>query len=227
MIPYTPSYHKRPTMNRNDDNKPNNDGTISVVGTASIQVPPDMATVTVGVITQDKDLQRAQAENTKQTNNVIKSLNNIGIEDEDIQTIDYSVNINYDYINGKQKFRNYEVRHILQVTVKDIDQVGEVYDVAIKNGANIQGGVTFGLSNEKYYYDKTLDLAVKDSVRKANNIASSLNTKVNNIPSSIKETSFGQAEVYPTTYTAKSSAPPIQSGLIEVSAQVNATFKMI
>ncbi|WFD09281.1 SIMPL domain-containing protein [Tepidibacter hydrothermalis] len=227
MIPYVPSYTKRPTMNRNDDKKPNNDGTISVVGTGSIQVPPDMATVTVGVVTQDKDLEKAQAENSKLSNNVIKGLNDIGIEDEDIQTINYSVRTNYDYINGKQKFRNYEVRHVLQVTVKDIDQVGEVYDVAIRNGANIEGGVTFGLSNEKYYYDKALDLAVKDSVKKANNIANSLNTKVNNIPSSIKETSFGQAQVYPKTYAATNGAPPIQSGLIEVSAQVNATFEMI
>lgn len=227
MIPYTPSYTKRPPMSRNDEKKTNNDGTISVVGTASVQVPPDMATVIIGVVTQDKDLQKAQAENTKQTKNVIKALNNIGIEDEDIQTINYSVNINYDYINGKQKFRNYEVRHVLQVTVKDVDQVGEVYDVAIKNGANVEGGVNFGLSNEKDYYDKALDLAVKDSVKKANNIASSLNTRVNNIPSSIKETSFGQAQVYPTNYAVKSSAPPIQSGLIEVVAQVNSVFNMI
>ncbi|MEJ8554852.1 SIMPL domain-containing protein [Tepidibacter sp. Z1-5] len=227
MIPYTPSYTKRPTMNRNEDKKPDRYGTISVVGTASIQVPPDMATVIIGVVTQDKNLQKAQTENTKQSNNVIKALNNIGIEDEDIQTIDYSVNINYDYINGKQKFRNYEVRHVLQVTVKDINQVGKVYDVAIKNGANIEGGVNFRLSNEKHYYDKALDLAVKDSVKKANNVAKSLNTRVNNIPSSIKETSFGQVQVYPTTYAVKSSAPPIQSGLIEVSAQVNTTFEII
>ncbi|WP_099187732.1 SIMPL domain-containing protein [Tepidibacter mesophilus] len=227
MIPYPPSYNKRPSVNRNDENQTKNHKTISVVGTGSIQVPPDVATVIIGVVTQDKDLQRAQAENTKQSNNVIKALNNIGIENEDIQTINYSVNINYDYINGKQKFRNYEVKHILQVTIKDINQVGEVYDVSIRNGANIEGGVTFSLSNEKYYYDKTLDLAVKDSVRKANNVASSLSTKVNNIPLSIKETSFGQSQVYPTNYAYKNNAPPIQSGLIEISAQVNATFEII
>lgn len=227
MIPYIPSYPKRSTMNRSEDKKSNNDGSISVVGIGTIQVPPDMATVTVGVITQDKDLEKAQTENTKLSNNVIKGLNNIGIEDKDIQTVNYSVKTNYDYINGKQKFRNYEVRHILEVTVKNIDQVGEVYDVALKNGANIEGGVTFGLSNQKYYYDKALDLAVKDSVKKANNIANSLNTKVNNIPLTIKETSFGQSPVYSKTYAATNGAPPIQGGLIDVLAQVNATFEMI
>ncbi|SHH14510.1 SIMPL domain-containing protein [Tepidibacter thalassicus] len=222
MLPYMIQYKNKFNNYRNEE------GLISVDGIGIIKVKPDTATLTIGVITEDKNLKKAQTENALKINQIIKSLNDIDINEENIQTIDYAVRKNYDYIDGKQEFRNYEVKHILKITIKDINKAGKVYDIAVENGANIEGGIEFNISKPEKYYNKALDLAVKNAINKANNIANTLKTNIKKLPINIKETSFSQINSkYPTTYTAKTAQTAIQGGLIEIHSQVRAIFEMI
>ena len=50
-------------------------------------------------------------------------------------------------MDGKQIFRGYEVRHLLEVKVEDISKVGEVVDAAVAAGANVIYNVRFDISN--------------------------------------------------------------------------------
>ncbi|SHJ88074.1 SIMPL domain-containing protein [Tepidibacter formicigenes] len=228
MIPYMTPYKNKFNNYRNEEKNNKNKGIISVNGIGIIKTQPDTATLTIGVVTEDKDLKKAQRENSLKVNQIIKSLAGIGIKEKDIQTINYTVRKNYDYIDGKQEFRNYEVRHILQVTVRDINQAGNVYDIAVENGANIEGGIEFSISSAEKYYNQALELAVENAIDKANKVANTLETNVKKLPSSIKETTFSQGKAeYLTTYMAKDSQTPILGGLIEIKAQVTAVFEMI
>jgi len=57
-----------------------------------VRANPDVAIVNIGVVTEDKELERAQQQNAATTSSVINSLRAAGIKDADIQTVTYSVN---------------------------------------------------------------------------------------------------------------------------------------
>ncbi|GAE93962.1 outer membrane protein CC2294 [Gracilibacillus boraciitolerans JCM 21714] len=106
---------------------------IKVYGMGTILVEPDTAEVQIGVVTQNMEAQIAQQENAMIVQEVIHSLQNIGVVQENIQTIDYSIFPQYDYVNGLQQFKGYQVTIMLAVTTS-LNLIGEVIDTAIRNG---------------------------------------------------------------------------------------------
>ena len=109
---------------------------IKVNGDGEIAVQPDTATVNLGVVTESKELMEAQQQNSIIANKVINSLIALGIDKNQIQTIEYRIEPNYDYSSGEQIFRGYKITHILQVKIDDLSIIGKVVDTAVENGAN-------------------------------------------------------------------------------------------
>lgn len=77
---------------------------IKVLGKGEISIEPDSAEIILGVITENLSLSAAQEENSKVVNQIINSLNEIGISSKYMQTQDYNIRAVYDYIDGKQVF---------------------------------------------------------------------------------------------------------------------------
>ena len=92
---------------------------------------PNRAIVVLGAITEGNALQLVQAENARITANIILSLQNLGIPKEKIQTNDYRIETQYDYVDGKQIFRGYKVTHLLQITTDRVEQTGVIVDTAV------------------------------------------------------------------------------------------------
>src|SRR3712207_6173673 len=140
---------------------------IQVTGESTLKVNPNMAMVNIGIDTEDKDLQKAQQQNAKISRIVIKGLENMGIKKNDISTVIYNIEPLYDYVDGKQVFNTYSVSNVLNVNITDMNKIGLVIDESVKNGANNIKDITFTVSNPEVYYNKALQLAVKNSVEKA------------------------------------------------------------
>ncbi|WP_315068863.1 SIMPL domain-containing protein [uncultured Clostridium sp.] len=212
--------------NLDDDYKPEVMNRFKVFGEGNISVRPDMAEVIVGVITENVQLEAAQMENARITTQVIKSLIDASVEQKNIQTSSYNIRPNYDYINGKQVFRDYEVSNSLKIIITDISSVGEIIDTAVKNGANTVSGVTFRvLDNRKYYY-QALTKAIVDAKNKAVIMADKLNVKLNITPIQIKEQLKG-GDIVPfqaMTFKASSEATPIEIGENKITAEIEAVF---
>src|SRR5690606_20881763 len=99
-----------------------------------------------------------QKENTNATTNIVEALLQLGIPKENIQTTQYSIDIQYDFEDGKQIFRGYKVTHLLQVTVENIEQTGLIVDTAVNNGANTVSNIQFTLQNPDIAYNHALSL---------------------------------------------------------------------
>lgn len=209
--------------NKYDKNKKQN--TMEVYGSGVVKVKPDIAIVTLGVITENENLQIAQKENSIITNNVIDSLKKMGIEEKDIQTKSYSIQKVYDYIEGKRVFRGYKVSNYLSVTIREIEQTGLIIDTAVENGANNVGNIEFKLQNPKSYYRKALDIAIKDVIIKAQGIGKTLRVKVNTIPREIIEERYNYRPIFRAPYEKDGeTVTPIKLGQIEISASIKAIF---
>src|SRR5436190_23383393 len=79
-----------------DQNDRRLQNTISVTGNGESNAAPDIAYVSVGVVTTGKRAQDAAQSNASATQKVIASLKQLGIADRDLQTSGYSVNPTYD-----------------------------------------------------------------------------------------------------------------------------------
>ena len=74
--------------------------TINVSGQSKVTASPDFATISLGVLTEDKDAKVAQRANAESMDKVIKAIKALGIAEADIQTTNYSI---YPVYNYKQK----------------------------------------------------------------------------------------------------------------------------
>lgn len=197
---------------------------LKVFGKGSVSVRPDAAEVIIGVITEDQELQTAQQENARITTEVINSIKATGVAPKYIQTQNYNIRANYDYINGRQVFRGYEVSNNIEVLIRDISAVGEIIDTAVRNGANSLSGIIFIITDETTHYLDALRLAVKDAQNKASIIASELKVKLNITPIQINEQN--EESVAPLVMSLKntSSATPIEAGENIINADIEAVF---
>ena len=203
--------------------------TMTVEGKGQITVKPDQAKLTIGVVTENPQVQIAQQENAMISKRVIEALKQIGIEENAIKTSIYSVQPRYDYVDGRSILKGYEVEHQLEVTVKDLSKVGTVYDVAIKNGANRSGGVQFSVTNPDAYYREALKRAVHNAREKAEGLAQTIGATLTTIPIKIVELVHQQERVSPAFSTHVAAAttqevPPIQTGEFTIIARVKVVY---
>ncbi|OCA98257.1 SIMPL domain-containing protein [Clostridium beijerinckii] len=208
----------------NDQCLPNR---LKVIGKGTVSVKPDLAEIVVGVITEDLQLEVAQEENAKITQEVINSIRALGIPLKNIQTENYSIRPNYDYINGKQVFRGYEVINNLKILISNINNVGEVIDTAVSNGANSLTGIIFIVSDETKYYYEALRRALQDAQNKARVLADQLKVKLNIIPIQINEQNETTSTPLVMTLKSTSNTTPIEAGENIINADIEAIFTYV
>jgi len=196
---------------------------ISVSGTGYSYAAPDVAYVSITVLTESITATEAQQKNADTMNNVIDALKRIGVSKEDMKTERYSLQPIYD-LSKQQRIVSYECRNTLRVTWQKIDEVGIVLDTAVKAGANSIGSVTFALSKQKLdtLTVQAIKEAVGDAEAKAQALASALKlTIVGKVSVSIGAVYGPQAQVY----ELKATTPTIVPGEMQVTVTVQANYR--
>ncbi|TCP29489.1 hypothetical protein EV207_110110 [Scopulibacillus darangshiensis] len=195
-------------------------------GEASLLVKPDIVSIQLEVMTENKSLSQAQQENAYKMNRVIQSLLQAGIPGENIQTSAYNITPKYDYIDGKQVFRGYEVTNTITVKMKDIDQTGRIIDLAVNNGVNHVSNIQFTIDNQQEIYQQALSNALKNALAKAQTIANTLNVNLDAAPIKVVEKSSEPPHTFQTFTAAESTGTtPIEPGQIMIRASVEAQFR--
>lgn len=212
------------------DNQPTKN-TINVSGDGTVDAVPDIAYVTLGVITEDKDAKTAQKDNASSMSAVMTQIKAAGIKGEDIKTTNYSINPKYDYnkTTGVSNIIGYSCSNTVQVTVRDISKAGSVIDLGSANGVNITSNISFGLSDPDKYYNEALKKAVGSAKSKAETMAGIYGIALKT-PVTITENSSNNT-VYPM-YSMKAdaagmSAPstPVEAGTMEIKANVSLVYE--
>ncbi len=199
---------------------------IKVTGEGELAIPPDSASVNLGVITEKKELSAAQQQNSEEVTKVITALLALGIPQKQLQTFDYRIESEYDFDQGKQLFRGYKITHLLQVKIEDLALVGKVVDTAVQNGANYVSNVQFTAKNKESFYLQALALALNNAIEKAKTIATTLNVTLLPTPSLVAE---GVRTVQPLYHQAETFVKGVNStqfepGQIKVKANISAEF---
>jgi uncharacterized protein YggE len=201
--------------------------TITVTGTATVNVVPDLATISLGVTTKGDTAAAAMAANSTALNAVIARLKAAGIGERDMQTSNLSLNPNWvsSPDGQQQEIRGYIASNMLTVQVRAMDTTGAVLDAAIADGANTLNSLTFGLQNQRPQEDQARKAAVADALARANLLVEAAGVKLGPILS-ISEDGGMQPGPQPMYRMADSASVPVAAGEVGVSASVTIVFQI-
>lgn len=203
------------------------EGTITVIGEASIPATPDMATVSLGVTTEGATAAEAMAANSKALAAVIDRLKSAGIAEQDLQTANLSLNPNWTgYDSGQTPtISNYIAMNMLNVRVRDLAVLGGVLDASIADGANTLNGITFELSSPRPVQDEARKAAVADAAAKAGLYATAAGVSLGKVISISEQQNYGGP--MPVFMEAKAASPvPVATGQIAMQTSVSVTYQI-
>ena len=146
--------------------------TITVVGEGVVNIKPDIAQVNIGVDVVEPNVQEANAGASQIIDAVKSALMEAGVAAQDMQTSGLSIWIERPYTDGQpgeQAF--YHVSNQVNVTLRDLDQVGALLNKAIEAGANTMYGVTFTVADSGQVEAEARDEAMADARAKAEALA--------------------------------------------------------
>ena len=199
---------------------PSRPASIIAVGEATVSVTPDLARVSVGVVTQAATAQEATVQNASQAGALITAMQKLVGTSASIKTISYYLSPVYNNPPAGQSATiiGYMVTNIVEVTLTDLAQVGKAIDTAIQNGANRVQGVSFDLQDRTPIVAQALKTAAARAKSQADAIASGLNVHTG----AVLHASEGVNTTSPVRGGTVAAAPstPIETGLVIVQASV-------
>jgi uncharacterized protein len=202
---------------------------ISVVGQGIVITQPNVARITIGADVTDPSLANAQAEAARRMDAVINQLKASGIADNDIRTVNYSINPIYDQPNQGQQptLRGYQVQNQVEVRVTNVAGLGALLDTAVSAGATRVMGIRFEASNMEDLKNQARDQAMQNARAKADQLARDAGVSVGR-PVSIDESDTGGVTpvraAAPAAALAAAPQTPIQPGDLQVTTTVRVVW---
>ncbi|MFC5401247.1 SIMPL domain-containing protein [Cohnella soli] len=209
--------------------------TITVGASGSIKANPDIAYVNVAVETRGAKATDAQQANAAKFAGVEKVLyEKYGIDKKDVQTTGFDVQPEYNYTEKDgQVLKGYVAVHSIQVSYRKLTEIGNLLDALTTAGANRVNGVQFSTEKREQYELDALKKAMDNAAAKAGVLATSSKRQLKGVINVVQSDSGTSPIPYPGAMfdsMAKMSAAPaatsVQTGQIEISAQVTVQYEM-
>jgi uncharacterized protein len=210
--------------------------TITTNGIASIEVVPDIATISLGVDTERPKAADAARDNSRAVQALIGEIKAQGIEAKDIKTLSVTLAPVYDEIrdpNGyvtKRTLRGYAAHNSLSVRVRKIEKAGALAGQLMDKGANGFEGIEFDYTQKEAKYDALRGDAVRDALRKANSYVNGLGLKLGRV---LEIAAQAPSRVFPTAMSAgtrakSEPAPPVpfEPGSEVLRTEVQVTWEL-
>jgi uncharacterized protein YggE len=201
-----------------------------VVGTGTASAEPEVAQVTLGVELRGDDPAALVDEGAGTIDDVIAAAESMGVAGADIRTIGYNLWVEniYDPERGIPTGEViYHLSHFVQVTQRDLGQVGELLATAVNAGANSISGVNFTVEGPGVLVEQARQSALQDAQDRAEQMAEGLGIELG-MPVMVMETGGGYA--YPMEGgmggggMVEVGAPAISPGSFSVSVSVQIVY---
>jgi uncharacterized protein YggE len=206
--------------------------TLSVNGTGQAFLSPDIAYIYIGVHTEEDTAAEAVTTNTSETQNVIEALKAAGVDAKDIRTTNFSIWPNQQYSpDGQPTGTRYAVDNSVFVTVRKLDDLGDLLDSAVSAGANSINSIQFDVADKTEALKQAREEAVKDAKVQAQELADAAGMNLGDI----QTISFYDSASVPYLDSfgkgggggaAVESAVPIQPGQLTLTVTVSMSYEI-
>ncbi|MGY0798123.1 SIMPL domain-containing protein [Lysobacter sp. A286] len=203
---------------------------LAVSAQGEAQRVPDIANLSTGVVTQAADAEAAMQANAEQMTRVVAAIRKAGVAERDIQTSGISLNPQYRYAdNQPPTITGYEARNTVNITVRDIGDLGSIIGTLTSVGANQIHGPSFEVDDKQSAYDEARRSAIDTARARAQMYAESLDMKVRRIVS-ISEGNGGFGPPVPMMAMARmekaSADAPVSPGENTLSVNLDVVFEL-
>lgn len=201
--------------------------TLSANGSGEVKATPDIASISVGVLTKGKTAAEAVSANSIASQKLLDALHSSGITDKDIQTS--SISVYPMYKNSPQGYDDqstivgYQANNQLTATIRKVADVGKVIDSISLAGNFSVSGVNFSLDNDDAFQSEALAKAVSNARKKADAVAKAASVTITGIKN-INVDSFGASKIFGAAADAGVSSTQVLPGDVTVSASVNIQY---
>jgi len=205
--------------------------TVTVSGTGTVDLAPDIAYIQLGVHTDAATAAEAVAANNAQTQKVIEALKGLGIAEKDIRTVNFSIWPNQIYTpDGQPGELRYAVDNTVYVTVRDLKSLGDMLDGVIAAGVNTVQSIQFDVADKQAALKQARADAVKQAQQQAQELAEAAGLQLGELQS----VSFAESSMPIDLYgrggggggAAVEAAVPVQPGQVTVTASVNMSYQI-
>ncbi|MEW6716040.1 MAG: SIMPL domain-containing protein [Chloroflexota bacterium] len=202
--------------------------TLSVTGVGKVSLSPDMASISIGVSTQNSSAKEALASNNQQTQKVIETLVVFGIDSKDIRTTDFSIYPQQEWgANGQLIGVFYHVNNTVLVTVRELEQLGRILDTVVQAGANNIYGIQFDLTDKSAALAEARSLAVQDAQTEAEQLAEAAGITLGLVQSISTYAGEEAVPLYRGMVMVEAPAEvPISAGEMTISVQVDVVYEI-
>lgn len=203
--------------------------TLSLSESATVQIAPEYAMVSSGVVSRADTAQAAVRANAEAMSTVFAALRRAGVDADDMQTAQLSVSPVYSDRRQPNQIEltiiGYEARNQVSAKVRDTDRVGQVIDAMVSAGANNIDGVTFGAEDTDDALNAARRSAIAALLGKASLFADAAGFELCGIRR-MGESSYRPQPVYEARMMSMddSASTPIAAGELTLTATVSADF---
>jgi hypothetical protein len=206
--------------------------TLNVSGVGTVKLTPDIAYIYIGVHTDGTSAGEAVAANNAQTAMLVDALKASGVADADITTSNFSIWPNTQYgPDGTIGGTTYMVDNSVYVTVRSLDNLGDMLDAAIAAGANSINSIQFDLADKTNALKEARAKAVEAAKGQAQELAGVAGVGLGEIQS-VSYSDSGGVPYFDGrgggggAEGAVASAVPIQPGQLTITAIVSMSFEI-
>lgn len=138
-----------------------------------VYVKPDTAEITLGVLKEGKTVAEVQEAVNEVNDKIIKKLKELGVKEEKIKTVQYSIDPRYEWDKNTSRSRltGYQANISLVIQTDDFEKLNQIIDQATLAGANQINSLSFVLEDEDGVKAQARDIAIKKAQEKAEAIA--------------------------------------------------------
>ncbi|MCL4190014.1 MAG: SIMPL domain-containing protein [Rhodobacteraceae bacterium] len=203
---------------------------ITVAGEGRVSAAPDMAVVSLGVVTEAPEAARALAENSTRLTEVLALVEAAGIAPRDVQTSGLSLSPQYDYESrrpdGQPRIRGYQVSNSVTVRVRALEGLGALLDAVVRGGANQLNGLSFALADPTAAMTEARLAAARDARARAETFAQGLGVGLGPVLALVENAGYrGPEPQFRDAPVMEASAPvPVAAGEVDIVVSVTVDF---
>lgn len=202
---------------------------ITVTGVGQSAASPDSMTVDLGISVLADSVAEGRSRAAERAQALIASVKDRGVADDDVQTVRYSIQPEYDYREGGQTLRGYRVSNDLQVRVRELGSAGDILDAAAAAGGDevTINNISFSVEEETAVRDQAREAAWNDARARAEHLASlsgrSLGAVVEIVETIGRPPGPGPM---PRMAMAADAATPIEAGSTAITVSLQVRFAL-
>jgi|688.fasta_scaffold37223_7 hypothetical protein len=209
-------FFSTPPSKAEEQNKAN---LLTVNGSAKLPVNPDVAEVVVGIEADSKTASDAQSRVSAVLTSFIAQLKSIGIQSQEIKTIESNLSPVRDYSNNKPPYKITSYTAIQKIRVRVVGEsrlnlISRVIDAATQNSINRIESINFSVSPDlaKEVNRKIMAMAAEDALKAGKEVLEKLNLNM----VAIKNISLNSYNNYPVY---NSMAPMARGGFADAAME--------